>query len=195
MQRFKQYLQENSLKMKHESITITVDNIRNGKLIDDFSNYIVNSFECINNGIISLNGLPGEVLGFCDLDSNPIESLIGCPKKVKGYFSCQGSNIQTLTGMPEHVGEQVYLSTSVKLTTIKGIGREFLNSIGGATIDFDGCSKLTSGFLDLFNVKGLTEISFLENELVQDIVNENLRHGNKAKCQTALLKNGLKEYC
>ena len=62
------------------------------------------SFDCNNNALVSLSGLPKEIGGYFTCKHNLLTSLKGCPERIEGNFLCDNNKLTSLEGIPKEVG-------------------------------------------------------------------------------------------
>ena len=82
-------------------------------------NTVTVNFDCSNNQLTTLQGVPEKVGGNFDCSHNQLITLQGAPEKVGGSFYCSYNQLTTLQGAPEKVGGSFYCSHN-QLTTLQG---------------------------------------------------------------------------
>jgi hypothetical protein len=99
-------------------VKVSKDIVIDGKLKIKFGK-VGGGFDCIKNGLTTLEGAPNEVGGNFSCSDNELTTLEGAPQKVGGLFNCGGNNLTTLKGAPQEVGGGFYCSRN-NLTTLEG---------------------------------------------------------------------------
>ena len=127
-------------------IKLTYKNIKEFPSFIQFGT-VKGNFDCKNNNLISLKGVPREVKGNFDCSFNNLTSLEGAPREVGGSFNCYDNRLTTLEGAPKEIGID-FNCYSNKLTTLKGapkkIGRSF-NCCNNQLTSLNGAPKNVGG--------------------------------------------------
>jgi hypothetical protein len=76
-------------------------------------------FDCSNNQLTTLEGVPKEVGGDFYCNYNQLTTLEGAPKKVGGDFDCHHNQLTNLEGAPKEVGRNFDCRNN-QLTTLEG---------------------------------------------------------------------------
>jgi hypothetical protein len=66
--------------------------------------YVSGKFDCSDNNLSNLKGVPKTVVGHFLCTYNNLKSLEGAPEYVGGYFECMFNKLTSLKGAPEYVG-------------------------------------------------------------------------------------------
>jgi hypothetical protein len=66
-------------------------------------NSVGKNFDCANNSLTSLTGVPQSVGGWFTCYNNNLTSLIGSPQSVSGWFNCSENSLTSLEGAPESI--------------------------------------------------------------------------------------------
>jgi hypothetical protein len=104
-------------------------------------------FNCYDNKLTTLEGVPKEVSGGFYCSHNQLTTLEGAPKEVGGNFNCSYNQLTTLEGSPKEVGGDFYCNNN-QLTTLEGAPKE----VGGnfycddnKLTTLEGSPKVVSG--------------------------------------------------
>jgi len=98
------------------------------------------SFWCMNNNLVSSDGMPDKVGGSIYLSHNTIRSLIGLPDKVMGDLSLFNNQLENLDGISREISGDLSLTGNNQLTSLEAlrgvkIGRDlWLRNIPATTI-------------------------------------------------------------
>ena len=161
-----------------DTLHVSEKNIEDGHFKEDYSNLIVDGdFDCYH--IPTLTSLEGSPYQVRDMD------LRACVK------------LKSLRGAPTIATRNVYIGNT-GITTLKGIGKDYLEEIGGNL--YLPIGKITSNILGLLKIKSLKEFVFFTSEDEIDvkafsIVKKHFESGkNIRKCRAELIEAGLEEY-
>jgi len=118
--------------------------------------------------------------------------------RIHGNFDCREcESLSSLENAPNIVDEDCDFANAMKLTSLEGIGKDYLLEIGG---DLYLPLHLKSNALGILRIKKLTHVinnSFAIDSLKRTvtIINKHLESGrNIWKCKEELIEAGLKEY-
>jgi hypothetical protein len=99
-------------------VKVSKDIVIDGKLKIRFGN-VGGGFDCIKNGLTTLEGAPQEVGGDFDCSYNKLTTLEGTPKKVGGDFYCSYNNLTSLEGSPDIIDGE-FVCEYNNLTSLDG---------------------------------------------------------------------------
>jgi len=106
-------------------------------------------FDCRENQLTSLEGVPQEVGEEFDCSDNQLTSLEGAPQIVRGYFDCSSNGLTSLKGGPQSVGKDFNCSGN-QLTSLKGgpqsVGKDF-DCSGNSLTSLEGSPQTVGGYL------------------------------------------------
>ncbi|MBR2274146.1 MAG: PcfJ domain-containing protein [Alphaproteobacteria bacterium] len=106
--------------------------------LPDLSEVIVKgNFDCFENQLTSLEGVPQKVGRDFDCGRNQLTSLAGAPQKVGGHFKCSENQLTSLEGAPQKVGGG-FVCVYNQLTSLAGAPQE----VGGDFVCYQ--NQLTS---------------------------------------------------
>jgi hypothetical protein len=80
---------------------------------------VTGEFQCAENDLISLEGMPSELIGSFYVYANKLKSLVGCPSEIGGDFLCNDNLLTNLEGGPVSVGGNFDCDKNL-LTTLSG---------------------------------------------------------------------------
>jgi hypothetical protein len=162
-------------------------------------------FNCYNNQLTSLIGVPKSVTGDFNCFNNQLTSLEGAPKSVGGHFNCSNNQLTSLINGPISVGgfDCCYNQLTSLIGAPKSVGGYFdcnynqLISLEGAPTTVGGtfyCSwSKDLPLLRLVTYKEI-EIKVFKNQQVNKIINNYCGQKPLKKaildCQKYLIENG-----
>jgi hypothetical protein len=131
-------------------------------------------FDLSNKKLTSLQGLniPEKVTGLFNCRDNLLTSLNGVPIIVGEFFSCGRNKLTSLDYVPEKINGYLNCSQN-NLTSLEGIHKQ-IKKMNGDFYAED--NPIKSHVLGLLLIDGLTEI-YLDNKQVQKILNKHLGKG------------------
>ena len=99
--------------------------------LPDFIKFNISNGDFIlaHNDLISLEGFPKIVLGYCTCGRNKVTSLIGSPEECKD-FSCTGNLLTSLEGCPKIVHDTFWCDSNLKIFTESDV-RKYCKVGGG----------------------------------------------------------------
>jgi len=124
------YIEENNLVWNSKTISydcygdvdVSEDIVTDGKLKIRFGK-IGGYFDCNNNRLTTLEGVPKEVGGYFDCSYNNLTTLEGAPNVVGEDFYCDNNRLTTLEGAPNEVSGDFFCGGN-KLATLEGAPKE-----------------------------------------------------------------------
>ena len=82
---------------------VRIEFLLDSKLPIKFRN-VIGNFDCLSNGLKTLEGSPKNVEGNFNCSMNYLKSLSGGPEFVGGEFNCNRNELKSLIGGPKEVG-------------------------------------------------------------------------------------------
>ena len=102
-------------------------------------------FECSGcTSLTSLKGAPTNPPSHFYCGGCALTSLEGGPETVGGNFNCDNSIFTSLEGAPISVGESFYANKCNNITSLQGIGKKFLKTVG-AELEINVSKRLQFG--------------------------------------------------
>lgn len=135
--------------------------------LENMPNIITGDFDCSNNPIQSLIGMPIEIGGSINVSSTKIKNLTNIPNDVKGNFNCSKNELENLAGSPTYVRGNFDCSSNL-LDSLSGSPLQVFGDmicVKNELVDLKGAPDEVQGTFDCSN-----------NELTQNP--ELLRTGN-----------------
>jgi hypothetical protein len=133
---------------------VTVINWKGDQLPIQFKK-VTGNFNCINNGLKTLKGVPEEVGRDFWCVNNQLTSLEGSPKEVGGGFYCNYNKLTSLKGNLEKVGRSFQCSYN-QLTSLEGSPKEISGDFkcdNNKLTSLEGGPKEVGGTFDCSNNK------------------------------------------
>ena len=133
-----------------------------------------------------------------------LTSLAGCPHHIEGsfmidFYSATGSNLNKVTSLldaPKIVKKDCVLMGCTGITSLKGIGTDYLIEVG---LELLIPNTIQSNILGILKIQNLRSVSNSKREIplyeAIKIINKHLSSGkNINKCKSELKEAGLEEY-
>ena len=100
---------------------------------------IKGNFECFDNMLITLEGMPNVVGGDFICCNNQLPSLVGAPAIVIGDFACCNNQLTSVRGISEHIkGHFICANNPLTTKLAKAELQDQWNSCVGGRIVYDG---------------------------------------------------------
>lgn len=205
--RFKDFIKESSSEKSIElsKLPRQLQNTMGLYVMGNKINLTGNASFMADSGIINERGELkykfGKVATF-DISRCNLTSFKNFPDLIDGNFFAYNNNFSSIDYFPAEVHGMIDLSVNHNLTSLKGLDT-FLKKCERTELYIPG--SLQSHLLCVMKIPGIYQVSIDDNEMSLDsdepvvraarIVTHHLRTDKGiSACQTALLKNGLKEY-
>lgn len=162
-------------------------------------------FLCNDNQLTTLDGIPDNVIGICDVSNNQLKNLKNCPLSTGRSFMAKHNRINTLEFTPHYIRGDFDVSDNL-IQHLEGI-EETLGTVKGKII-LSG-NPIKAHISGLLKVKGLQEAVFSDrnqsdafsaflviNKYLQktEDLNESLTASNLVSCEEELTNKGLSAF-